>query len=152
MWLLVSRIIAEAEARETTEFTSACPSSASSKGARINFANGKSMVVDGPFAETKELIAGYWIIQVKSKAEAVEWHDVGLAEDLAQDALVATLEKWPETGVPDNPGAWLMAKLGRMDDARAELERAASLTRNARERELLLSRAAACTGAARTGL
>jgi len=36
-------------------------------------------------------------------------HDVGLAEDLAQDALVAALEKWPETGVPDNPGAWLMA-------------------------------------------
>jgi RNA polymerase sigma factor (sigma-70 family) len=35
--------------------------------------------------------------------------DVGLAEDLAQDALVAALEKWPESGVPDNPGAWLMA-------------------------------------------
>jgi RNA polymerase sigma factor (sigma-70 family) len=35
--------------------------------------------------------------------------DVGLAEDLAQDALVAAIEKWPETGVPDNPGAWLMA-------------------------------------------
>jgi RNA polymerase sigma factor (sigma-70 family) len=35
--------------------------------------------------------------------------DVGLAEDLAQDALVAALEKWPEAGVPDNPGAWLMA-------------------------------------------
>lgn len=35
--------------------------------------------------------------------------DVGLAEDLAQDALVAALERWPETGVPDNPGAWLMA-------------------------------------------
>ena len=33
--------------------------------------------------------------------------DVGLAEELAQDALVAALEKWPETGVPDNPGAWL---------------------------------------------
>jgi RNA polymerase sigma factor (sigma-70 family) len=36
-------------------------------------------------------------------------HDIGLAEDLAQDALVAALEKWPESGVPDNPGAWLMA-------------------------------------------
>ena len=35
--------------------------------------------------------------------------DVGLAEDLAQDALVAALERWPETGVPSNPGAWLMA-------------------------------------------
>src|SRR5262245_49155646 len=35
--------------------------------------------------------------------------DVGLAEDLAQDALVAALEEWPRTGVPDNPGAWLTA-------------------------------------------
>jgi RNA polymerase sigma-70 factor (ECF subfamily) len=35
--------------------------------------------------------------------------DVGLAEELAQDALVAALEQWPNTGIPDNPGAWLMA-------------------------------------------
>jgi RNA polymerase sigma-70 factor, ECF subfamily len=35
--------------------------------------------------------------------------DVGLAEDLAQEALLAALEQWPESGVPDNPGAWLMA-------------------------------------------
>ena len=35
--------------------------------------------------------------------------DVGLAEELSQDALVAALEQWPESGVPDNPGAWLMA-------------------------------------------
>src|SRR5690348_5815266 len=35
--------------------------------------------------------------------------DVGLAEDLAQEALVTALERWPETGIPDNPGAWLMA-------------------------------------------
>src|SRR5437588_7328914 len=35
--------------------------------------------------------------------------DVGVAEDLAQDALLVALEKWPESGVPDNPGAWLMA-------------------------------------------
>jgi RNA polymerase sigma-70 factor (ECF subfamily) len=39
--------------------------------------------------------------------------DVGVAEDLAQDALVAALERWPETGVPDNPGAWLMATAKR---------------------------------------
>src|SRR6185503_12762901 len=39
--------------------------------------------------------------------------DVGLAEYLAQDALVAALERWPETGVPDNPGAWLMATAKR---------------------------------------
>jgi hypothetical protein len=45
----------------------------SSKGARIHFSGGKRTVIDGPFAETKELIAGYWIINVKSKAEAIEW-------------------------------------------------------------------------------
>jgi len=45
----------------------------SAKGARIRFEGGKRTVIDGPFAETKELIAGYWIIQVKSKAEAIEW-------------------------------------------------------------------------------
>ncbi len=39
--------------------------------------------------------------------------DVGLAEDFAQDALVAALEQWPETGVPDNPGAWLMSTAKR---------------------------------------
>ena len=139
-------------------------------------------VTDGPFAEAKEVVGGYWIIQARSKEEAVEWasrcpagraarsrcarssrsddfptsdvppscrrprrsrprrsvavpsatqraidavwriesprliaglarmvRDVGLAEDLAQDALVAALEQWPESGVPDNPGAWLMA-------------------------------------------
>jgi hypothetical protein len=46
---------------------------ASSKGARVRFSGGKTTVVDGPFAETKELIAGYWIIQVKSREEAIEW-------------------------------------------------------------------------------
>jgi len=45
----------------------------SSKGARVRFSKGKPSVVDGPFPETKELIAGYWMIQVKSKAEAIEW-------------------------------------------------------------------------------
>jgi hypothetical protein len=45
----------------------------SSKGARIRFTGDKRIVIDGPFAETNELIAGYWIIRVKSKAEAIEW-------------------------------------------------------------------------------
>ena len=46
---------------------------ASSKGARVSFGGGKPTVIDGPFAETKELIAGYWMLKVKSKAEAIEW-------------------------------------------------------------------------------
>src|SRR5712692_7320636 len=45
----------------------------SSKGARVKFSGGKTTVIDGPFAETKELVAGYWIWQVKSKQEAIEW-------------------------------------------------------------------------------
>ena len=44
-----------------------------SMGARVSFAGGKPRVVDGPFAEAKEVIGGYWIIQVKSKEEAIEW-------------------------------------------------------------------------------
>lgn len=45
----------------------------SSKGARIRFDRDKRTLIDGPFTETKELIAGYWIIEVKSKEEAIEW-------------------------------------------------------------------------------
>ena len=45
----------------------------SSKGVRVRFGGGKGAVIDGPFTETKELIAGYWLWQVKSMEEAVEW-------------------------------------------------------------------------------
>ncbi|MHC8309075.1 YciI family protein [Pseudomonas sp. GT1P32] len=45
----------------------------SSKGARVRFSGDKRSVIDGPFIETKELIAGYWLWQVKSKEEAIEW-------------------------------------------------------------------------------
>ena len=45
----------------------------SSKGARVRFSGAKRTVIDGPFAETKELIAGYWMWQVKSREEAIEW-------------------------------------------------------------------------------
>ena len=45
----------------------------SSRGKRVHFANGKTTVVDGPFSETKELVAGFWLWQVKSMDEALEW-------------------------------------------------------------------------------
>ncbi len=161
-----------------------------------------------PAASTARAIEAVWRIEapklIASLARIVR--DVGLAEDLAQDALVVALEKWPESGVPDKPGAWLMAKalydglveiapspvvalkravavgmafgpaagleladelreepslqayhllpsvrgdllvkLGRSQEARSEFERAANLTRNARERALLLDRAAGCS-------
>jgi hypothetical protein len=63
----------------------------SSKGARIRFDRDKRTVIDGPFTETKELIAGYWIIRVKSKEEAIAWmmrvpnpHDEGGEIELRQ--------------------------------------------------------------------
>ncbi len=46
---------------------------ASSKGARVRFSGSKRTVIDGPFSETKELIAGFWLWQVRSKDEAIEW-------------------------------------------------------------------------------
>ena len=46
---------------------------ASSKGARVRFSGAKRTVVDGPFTETKEIVAGFWLWQVKSKEEAIEW-------------------------------------------------------------------------------
>jgi hypothetical protein len=45
----------------------------SSKGARVTFKDGKPTVTDGPFAETKELIAGFWLLQARSKEEVIEW-------------------------------------------------------------------------------
>ncbi len=44
-----------------------------SMGARVSFKNGKPMVTDGPFAEAKEVLGGYWMIRVNSRAEAIEW-------------------------------------------------------------------------------
>ena len=67
--------------------------------------------------------------------------DVGLAEDLAQGALVTALEQWPETGVPDNPGAWLMAtaKNRAIDELRRQIiaEARVRMQRAAEERGAL---------------
>src|SRR6187549_2027835 len=64
-----------------------------------------------PASETHRAVRAVWRIEsarlIAGLARMVR--DVGLAEELAQDALVTALEKWPATGVPDNPGAWLMA-------------------------------------------
>ena len=61
-------------------------------------------------SETHRAIDAVWRIESAKLIAALTRvvHDVGIAEDLAQDALVAALEQWPESGVPRNPGAWLM--------------------------------------------
>jgi hypothetical protein len=70
---------------------------ASSKGARVSFTRGKPAVTDGPFAETKELVAGYWIIQAKSKAEAVEWaRRVPFVDGEIEVRQVFELEDFPQ--------------------------------------------------------
>jgi len=81
---------------------------ASSKGARIRFDGKKRTVIDGPFAETKELVAGFWILQVKSKEEVIEWmkrapfqegeleiRQVAESEDFG-DELSPELRAWEE--------------------------------------------------------
>ncbi|MDB5049124.1 MAG: hypothetical protein JWO30_2195 [Fibrobacteres bacterium] len=60
----------------------------SSKGARVKVTGGKQTVIDGPFTEAKELVGGYWIIQVKSKAEAVEWAKRAPAPDSAGNFMI----------------------------------------------------------------
>ncbi len=65
---------------------------ASSKGARVTFSRGKRTVTDGPFAETKELVAGFWMIQVKSLAEAIEWVKRVPFEDEEQIEIRRVLE------------------------------------------------------------
>jgi hypothetical protein len=78
----------------------------SSKGAKVTFRNGKAQVTDGPFAETKELIAGYWMIQVKSKEEAIEWAKRVPFQMLPQNDGTAEIElrqMFEITDFPDVP-------------------------------------------------
>jgi hypothetical protein len=75
---------------------------ASSKGARVKFSGGKTTVVDGPFAETKELVAGFWIWQVKSLDEAVEWLKKAPFEDAELEIRrVFELDDFGETFDPE---------------------------------------------------
>jgi hypothetical protein len=74
----------------------------SSKGAKVKFSGGKVQVIDGPFAETKELIAGFWLWQVKSKEEAIEWVKRIPNPDNEQEGeieirQVAELSEFPES-------------------------------------------------------
>ena|SRR5438093_7122078 len=76
-----------------------------SKGAKVAFRNGKVHVTDGPFAETKELIAGYWILDVKSKADAIEWAKRVPFGDLPHDGREPELEIRQLFDVSDFPDA-----------------------------------------------
>lgn len=78
-----------------------------SKGARVTFSGGKPSVTDGPFIEAKELIGGYWVIQAKSKEEAVEWASriPGGENDVVEVRQVAEMEDFsPEVQQVDISG------------------------------------------------
>jgi hypothetical protein len=87
----------------------------SSKGARVTFVGGKPQVVDGPFAETKELIAGYWMIRVNSREEAIEWAKRAPFDRLPSDGRMAEIELrqvFELTDFPDVPD-----EVARLDEA-----------------------------------
>jgi hypothetical protein len=83
----------------------------SSKGARVKFSGSKRTVIDGPFAETKELIAGYWLIEVKSREEAIEWvkrcpDPMGEGEEgEIEIRQVFELSDFPEDSLPPDEAA-----------------------------------------------
>jgi hypothetical protein len=79
----------------------------SSKGAKITYPGGKPVVTDGPFAETKELIAGYWIIKVASRDEAIAWAGKVPVAQLPGEGRVPEIElrqMFEITDFPDVPG------------------------------------------------
>jgi hypothetical protein len=81
----------------------------SAKGARVRFSGGKPAVTDGPFTEAKELIAGYWLIQVKSREEAIEW-----AKRVPfHDGEVEVRQVFELTDFPASPAVERAAVLGK---------------------------------------
>src|SRR3954469_8723107 len=104
----MARSSCASSSRQTTSATSSRPSCVTRRSACVPrpLTDGR-----GPSSATHRTIDAIWRIEsaklIAGLARMVR--DVGLAEDSAQDALVAALEQWPESGVPANPGAWLMA-------------------------------------------
>src|SRR3954464_11956371 len=78
-----------------------------SMGARISFSGGKPKVTDGPFTEAKEVLGGYWMIQVRSKEEAIEWASRCPASDneVIEVRQVFEMTDFPPEIVPAKPGA-----------------------------------------------
>jgi len=83
----------------------------SSKGKRVRFSGGKKTVIDGPFAETKELVAGFWMIDVRSMEEAIEWvrrvpEPMGDGEEAEIEIRqVIEMDEWPEETVTPETAA-----------------------------------------------
>jgi hypothetical protein len=88
---------------------------ASSRGKRIRFEGSKRTVIDGPFAETKELVAGFWLLQVKSMDEAVEWIKRVPAEAFEDDGEIEIRPLFEaEDFAPSDPSGEVRAQEGRL--------------------------------------
>jgi len=85
-----------------------------SMGARVSFASGEPVVTDGPFAESKEVLGGYWMIEVKSRAEAIAWAKrcPASGSEIIEIRQVQEMSDFPEevqkaaAGFEDLPGGW----------------------------------------------
>jgi hypothetical protein len=96
----------------------------SSKGARVRFSKGKRTVIDGPFAETKELIAGFWLLQVRSKEEAIEWIKRSPAPFEDQDSEIEIRQVYEASDFP--PEVFPPEDAAREQAMRDELQRKAA--------------------------
>ena len=96
----------------------------SSKGARVRFSKGKRTVIDGPFAETKELIAGFWLLQVRSKEEAIEWIKRSPAPFEGQDSEIEIRQVYEASDFP--PEVFPPEDAAREQAMRDELQRKAA--------------------------
>lgn len=85
----------------------------SSKGARVSFSNGKPTVIDGPFSEAKELIAGYSILQVQSLEEAIEWVKGWPPLDAGGEAQIEIRQLYEMDDFGDSPAAERMREMGK---------------------------------------
>jgi hypothetical protein len=89
----------------------------SSRGAQIAYSGGKATVIDGPFAEAKELIAGFWLIQVKSREEAIEW---ALRLPMPPGAEGTALDVWQVFDASDAPDDTLSGRELEREEAMRE--------------------------------
>jgi hypothetical protein len=119
----------------------------SSKGARVRVSGTKRTVIDGPFTETKELIAGFFIIQVKSKEEAIEWAK-RMPNVTREDHELEILQVFAEEDVAASFAPEVSEQLGRIHELAAEKaaergdpEAAAALAREAQENKRHAQRA-----------
>jgi hypothetical protein len=96
----------------------------SSKGVRVKFSKGKRIVIDGPFAETKELIAGFWLMQTKSKEEAIEWIKRSPAPfDESQEPEIEIRQLFEASDFP--PEIFSAEEAAKEEALRAELQKKA---------------------------